>query len=109
VLTLGTGMGCAIFVDGRYVPNVELAHHPLRKKRTYEDYVGNAARVAVGNRKWSKRVHRVLQQVEATFNPTTVYLGGGNSSKLKGKSKLPEHVRIVENIAGILGGIALWR
>ena len=109
VLTLGTGMGCAIFVEGRYVPNVELAHHPLRKGRSYEEYISNAARSAVGNRKWSKRVQRVLAQVQKTFNPTIVYLGGGNASKLKFKSKLPEGVRIVENVAGLLGGIALWR
>jgi polyphosphate glucokinase len=109
VLTLGTGMGCAIFVDGRYVPNVELAHHPLRKGRTYEDYIGNAARQEVGNRKWSKRVLKVIAQVQATFNPTILYLGGGNATKLKWKKQPPADVRLVENVAGILGGIALWR
>lgn len=109
VLTLGTGMGCAIFVDGRYVPNVELAHHPLRRKQTYEQYISNAARSAVGNRKWSKRVLKVLAQVQATFNPDIIYLGGGNASKLQLKGKLPASVRVTENIAGLLGGIALWR
>lgn len=109
VLTLGTGMGCAIFVDGRYVPNVELAHHPLRRKQTYEQYISNAARSAVGNGKWSKRVLKVLAQVQETFNPDIIYLGGGNASKLKVKGKLPANVRITENIAGLLGGIALWR
>ena len=109
VLTLGTGMGCAIFVDGRYVPNVELAHHPFRRKKTYEQYISNAARAAVGNAKWSKRVLKVIAQVKATFNPTVIYLGGGNASKLKWKDKPPEGVRITENIAGLLGGIALWR
>ncbi len=43
LLTLGTGMGCALFNDGRYVPNLELAHHPLRKGKTYEEYVGAKA------------------------------------------------------------------
>ena len=109
VLTLGTGMGCAIFVDGRYVPNVELAHHPLRKGKTYEDYVSNAARKAVGDRKWSNRVRKVLAQVQATFNPTIIYLGGGNAEKLTFKDSLPAGVKVVENIAGLLGGIALWR
>lgn len=109
VLTLGTGMGCAIFVDGRYVPNVELAHHPFRKGKTYEQFISNAARAAVGNKKWSKRVLKVLKQVQATFNPTIIYLGGGNASKLAWKDHPPEGVRITENIAGLLGGIALWR
>ncbi len=109
VLTLGTGMGFGLYVDGHYGPNVELAHHPLRKGRTYEEYVSDAARRALGNRKWSKRVLLVLDQVQKTFNPNVVYLGGGNSSKLKLKSQLPEGVKVVENIAGLLGGIALWR
>jgi polyphosphate glucokinase len=43
MLTLGTGMGCALFVDGTYVPNVELAHHPLRNKKTYEELVSYAS------------------------------------------------------------------
>jgi polyphosphate glucokinase len=40
VITLGTGMGCALYVDGKYVPNLELAHHPFSGKYTYEEYVG---------------------------------------------------------------------
>ena len=102
-------MGFGLYVDGHYVPNVELAHHPLRKGRTYEEYVSDSQRRAIGNRKWSKRVLMVLDQIQKTFNPTIVYLGGGNSSKLKLKTKLPEGVRVVENVAGLLGGIALWR
>ena len=43
MLTLGTGMGFALYVDGHYVPNIEMAHHPFRKKKTYEELVGNAA------------------------------------------------------------------
>ncbi len=42
VLTFGTGMGTALYIDGRYVPNLELAHHPFKGKKTYEDYVRNA-------------------------------------------------------------------
>lgn len=107
VLTLGTGMGFALFLNGRYVPNIELAHHPLRKDMTYEEYIGNAARQRVGNRKWGQRVLRVVDQVRTTFNPGVLYLGGGNVAKLR--EKLPEGVRAVDNVAGLLGGIALWR
>src|SRR4029079_17099043 len=52
VLTLGTGMGCALYIDGKYVPNLELAHHPFRGKKTYEEYVGGAALEEVGKKKW---------------------------------------------------------
>ncbi len=106
VLTLGTGMGCALFVRGRYVPNVELAHHPLKKGKTYEEWVGKKALDDVGKKKWNKRVHEVLAQAQALFNPNVVYLGGGNAKHLKGE--LPANVRTTENIAGLLGGIALW-
>ncbi len=107
VITLGTGMGCAIFVDGKYVPNVELAHHPLRKRKTYEEYIGNAARKSVGDKRWNRRVARVVAQILKTFNPRVLYLGGGNSRKLD--IELPPSVRISENIAGLLGGAALWK
>jgi polyphosphate glucokinase len=107
VLTLGTGMGFALYVDGHYVPNIELAHHPLRRDMTYEQYVGNAARLKIGNRKWSRRVLRVLTQIRATFNPRVTYIGGGNSTKLK--EELPVDTKLGDNIAGLLGGIALWR
>lgn len=107
VLTLGTGMGFALFVDGTYVPNIELAHHPLRKKMTYEQYIGNEARLKTKNQRWSKRVARVLASVQRTFNPDRIFIGGGNSSRLK--IELPANVKLVDNVAGLLGGIALWR
>ncbi len=107
VLTLGTGMGFGLYVNGRYVPNIEMAHHPFRKKLTYEDYIGNAARLKVGNHRWSRRVLRVLRQLQTTFNPDIIYIGGGNSAKLR--EELPTGVKRTDNIAGLLGGIALWR
>ncbi len=107
VLTLGTGMGCALFVDGRYVPNLELAHHPFRGKKTYEDYIGQAALNRVGNVAWNRRVHEVVGQILPIFNPGRLYLGGGNSRLVRGK--LPREVTKTGNIAGLLGGIALWR
>jgi len=106
VLTLGTGMGCALFVRGRYVPNVELAHHPFKKGRTYEEWVGARALDKVGKKKWNKRVADVLAQVQPFFNPHVIYIGGGNAKHLA--IDLPANVRRTENIAGLLGGIALW-
>ncbi|MEO6575153.1 MAG: ROK family protein [Polyangiaceae bacterium] len=106
VLTLGTGLGCALFIDGKYVPNLELAHHPYRDDKTYEEYVGAAALKEVGKKKWNKRVQKILAQIEPTFNPRVIYLGGGNAKHLK--VELPSNVKLTENIAGLLGGIALW-
>lgn len=106
VLTLGTGLGCALFIDGHYVPNLELAHHPFHGKKTYEDYVDAATLAKIGKKKWNKRVRRVLEQVQPIFNPERIYLGGGNAKHLEGK--LPKNVKVTANIAGLLGGIKLW-
>lgn len=106
VITLGTGMGCALYVDGKYVPNLELAHHPFRKGKTYEEYVGGRALDKVGKKAWNKRVGRVLAQIDPIWNPRRIYVGGGNAKHLR--IKLPAHVRITDNVAGLLGGIALW-
>ena len=107
MLTLGTGMGHALFVDGRYVPNIELAHHPLHgKHKTYEDFVCDKALKRVGKRRWNKRVREILATVQPIFNPDVIYLGGGNARVLKGK--LPSNVRVIDNLAGLLGGVALW-
>ena len=94
-------------MDGTYVPNVELAHHPFRKNKTYEEYLGARALAKVGKKKWNKRVARALAQIEPIFNPRRIYLGGGNAKHLK--IKLPPNVTITDNVAGLLGGIALWR
>lgn len=107
VVTLGTGMGFALYVDGRYVPNIELAHHPLTRRRTYEQTIGNAARKLAGNERWQRRVLRALAQIQHTFNPGVIYVGGGNAERLT--VALPDNVRRVSNVAGLLGGIALWR
>ena len=106
ILTLGTGLGCALYSDGKYVPNLELAHHPFAKGKTYEEWVGKKALEKIGKKKWNKRVQEVIEQVLPIFNPNKLYLGGGNAKKLK--IKLPENVVITENVAGLLGGIALW-
>lgn len=107
VITLGTGMGFGLYVDGRYVPNIEMAHHPFDKKKTYEQRVGNAARKKVGNKRWNRRVLQVLATMGPIFNYRRVYLGGGNARHLV-KEGLPEGATIVDNIAGLLGGVRLW-
>lgn len=105
-ITLGTGFGFALYVEGHYVPNLEMAHHPFRKDRTYEEYVGAKALEKVGKKKWNKRVERVIAQLEPIFNYRMLYVGGGNAKKLE--IKLPKNVKLVDNVAGLLGGVRLW-
>ena len=107
VITLGTGLGCAVYIEGR-AAGLELAHHPFRKGDTYEDRLGNAARKAAGNKQWNKEVRRAIAQLGALFNYRKLYIGGGNTKHLD-TSELPLDVAVVENVAGLLGGIRLWR
>lgn len=111
VITLGTGMGFGLYIDGRYVPNIELGHHPLRRGKSYEERVCEAARAKIGNRRWKKRVHQVIAQLRHTFNYRTLYIGGGNARHLQPDDLArPEYGRvvIVDNVAGLLGGVRLW-
>jgi polyphosphate glucokinase len=106
VLTLGTGVGSAIFSDGRLAPHLELAHHPFHKSKTYNEYLGDAARRAAGNKRWNRRVARLIAVVETLLNYDQLYLGGGNSARVV--LKLPKTVHIASNDTGITGGIHLW-
>ncbi len=107
VITLGTGLGSSLFTNGHLVPGLELAHHPWRKGKTYEDYLGRKGLEKAGPKKWNKRVQEALPQIEALFNYDHLYIGGGNAAKID--FPLPNHVTRVPNEDGLLGGVALWR
>ena len=106
VITLGTGVGSAIFIEGRLTPHLELAHHPLKGHKTYEEYLGNAARKAVGRKRWNKRVRYMIEVVRTLTNFDRLYLGGGNAAIVE--QPLPANVVLADNVAGITGGIRLW-
>jgi polyphosphate glucokinase len=105
-ITLGTGFGFALYSGGRYVPNLEMGHHPFHKGKSYEDFLDDATLEKIGKKKWNKRVRLAIAQLEPIFNYRVLYVGGGNARKLEGK--LPANVRVVENVAGLLGGVRLW-
>jgi len=105
-ITLGTGFGFSLFVDGRYVPNVEMGHHPFRKGKTYEDALGIKAFERDGKRRWNRSLARAVEQLDRTFNYRVLYVGGGNAHNVT--VKLPRNVKIIENVAGLLGGVRLW-
>jgi polyphosphate glucokinase len=108
ILTLGTGLGSALFTGGRLCPGLELAHHIWRKKdRTYEDYLGKRGYEKYGVEKWNYLLQEAIDSTQKLFNWDTLYLGGGNSKKIT--FKLPENVKVVSNEDGLLGGVALWR
>ncbi len=107
VITLGTGFGSALFVEGKLVPNLELGHHPFRKGQTYEEQLGRYALEAIGEKRWNNRMKKAIANLENLFNYDTLYIGGGEAKRIT--LNLPSNIKIVPNVSGLLGGIALWR
>jgi polyphosphate glucokinase len=106
VITLGTGFGSVLFVDGHRI-HLELGHHPFRNGKTYEDELGNRAFVKKGKKKWNKHLREAIAEMAKTFNYDRLYLGGGNAATIN--FKLPSNVKVVSNTEGLLGGIKLWQ
>jgi polyphosphate glucokinase len=103
-LGLGTGLGCAMILDGVVEP-MELGHLPY-KKGTYEHYVGIRGLDRLGKKKWRQCVADVVALLIAALEPDDVVLGGGNVKKLK---ELPPHCRAGDNANAFLGGFRLWQ
>lgn len=107
VITLGTGFGSALFVNGRLVPNLEMGHHRFRKGDTYEEQLGRAALEDVGKKQWNNRLEKAIESLRHLFNFDHLYIGGGETKKIN--FDLPDDVSVVPNILGLLGGINLWK
>lgn len=106
VVTLGTGVGTALFLDGVLAPHLELAHQPFRKGETYNEQIGDAALQKIGPKKWRKRTMKALENFARLVNYDRCYIGGGNARLLA--HRIDPAFVIVDNVAGILGGIRLW-
>jgi polyphosphate glucokinase len=106
-VTLGTGFGTAVLIDGTLLPHLELAHHPISKGRDYDEYIGERALDKEGQEKWNKRMSKVLTVLKIVFNYDQLYLGGGNTSKLT--VPLADNIHIFTNKDGIKGGAKLWQ
>jgi len=107
VITLGTGFGSSLFIDGRLVPGLELAHHPWVKGKTYEEYFGRKGLKKLGRKRWNKLLEKAIAQLEYLFNYDHLYIGGGNATKID--FELPKGTTRVPNEDGLIGGAALWR
>ncbi|GAA3492341.1 MULTISPECIES: polyphosphate--glucose phosphotransferase [Streptomyces] len=110
LLTFGTGIGSALFLDGRLVPNTELGHlelnghdaekHASTKAKEDED---------LSWEHWAKRVTKYLAHVEMLFSPSLFIIGGGVSRKAEKFLPLIEGIRAeivpaqLQNNAGIVG------
>ena len=109
MVTLGTGIGTALFMDGRLVPNSELGHLVIRGKDA-EDRASARARTTRGWswKKWAKYLDEFLLYVEALLSPDLFVLGGGVSKKQERfvgylTTSVPVVPAEMRNDAGIVG------
>lgn len=111
IFTLGTGIGSAMFVNGRLVPNLELGHIYMRnRRRDAEFYASDRARDKKGLswKEWGRRLNKYFQYIETLFSPNLIIIGGGVSKKHHKYLKyIDTRARIVpaelRNEAGIIG------
>jgi polyphosphate glucokinase len=110
VLTIGTGVGSALFVDGKLVPNTELGHLEM-KGRGAEDRMSEAARDRLGLnwKDWSVGLDDYLHMLERLFWPDLFIFGGGASKRADNylsylTVKTPIALASFRNSAGIVGG-----
>ena len=81
IVTLGTGIGSGLFVDGKLVPNTELGHVEIRGKEA-EDRAADSVRERKGLtwKRWAKRVDEYLDTMERLLWPDLIIIGGGVSA-----------------------------
>jgi polyphosphate glucokinase len=106
VITMGTGMGYALFLDGCLAPHLEFSQQPFKRGKTYDEYVGEKALEKVGHKRWNRRVRKIIEVLATVVMYDTLYIGGGNSRLIE--QPLPPNVKIVSNEAGITGGVRAW-
>jgi polyphosphate glucokinase len=110
VLTLGTGLGCALFDGGGLAPHLEMSQAPVRWGMSYDTYIGEHERRRLGDALWSRRVRNVIEGLRPVFLWDRVYLGGGNSRLITPAqlARMGDDVVVVPNTAGIVGGVRAW-
>lgn len=110
MITLGTGIGSAVFLDGKLLPNTEFGHVIHKSGITFEKYAADSVRKSekLSNKKWGKRLHEYFKHINLLLSPDLFIIGGGGSKKL---GKFENRIKIAtpiiaaeaENEAGIIG------
>ncbi|MFO6423722.1 polyphosphate--glucose phosphotransferase [Motilimonas sp. KMU-193] len=109
LITIGTGLGTAVFTNGQLLPNTELGHIML-EGMVAEHYTADSVRKGedLSWSKWGKRFNKYLQRLEFLLSPDCFILGGGASKKLdKFAEQLETDAEVIPaqslNQAGIIG------
>ena len=74
VVTLGTGFGTALLLDGKLLPHLEIAHHPIKTDKDYDEYIGEQAYLRKGKEHWNYRLKKVIAILKTVFNYDRLYI-----------------------------------
>jgi len=114
IITIGTGIGSALFIDGKLVPNTEFGHIYMHNGKVAEKYTSDAVRKKedLKWKEWGKRFNKYLKYMDFLLNPQLIILGGGASKKMeKFQDQLtletPVKPANLLNEAGIIGAAAI--
>ena len=110
VITLGTGLGFAIFYGGKLAPHFELSHVTIRRNTTFDTWIGEHERKRLGSIFWSRRVRQMVEELRPVFKWDRLYIGGGNARLIRPADleRMGDDVVIVPNTAGVAGGVRAW-
>lgn len=110
MITLGTGIGSALFLDGKLVPNTEFGHVLHKSGCIFEKYAADSVRVEenLTRKQWGKRLHKYFKHINLLLSPDLIIIGGGSSKKFsKFEAQININTEIIpanaENDAGIIG------
>lgn len=114
-ITVGTGIGSAVFTDGVLLPNTEFGHIMV-KEQVGEKYASDSTRKKddLNWEKWGKRFSDYLDRLEFLLWPDMIIIGGGASKKFTKfdkslKTKAEIKPAELQNNAGIIGAACAWR
>ena len=109
-VTLGTGVGTGLVVDGVLAPHLELSEISMLGASTLDDLLGERVRQTLSSAAWDDRVAAVLHQLDEIIHFDRCYLTGGNARRLRRDSLGPllKRVTVVAEPVGLLGGIRLF-
>ena len=110
MITLGTGIGSALFLDGKLLPNTEFGHVLHKSGCIFEKYAADSVRIEenLSRRQWGKRLHKYFKHINLLLSPDLIIVGGGSSKKFsKFEAQINIDTKIIpaksENEAGIIG------